>query len=81
MPITIKAIREKLSPFKPEHISSNNSEVYIDAIAPILTKTDFSAQHTLYIGAASKLPEQCPANVICIEDAPIPERIQKTAIR
>ncbi len=77
MPITLKAIWEKLRPYKPEHISTNNSEVYIDAIAPISPKTDFSAQHTLYIGMASELPEHCPANLICIEDVPIPEDYRK----
>ncbi len=77
MPITVKAIREQLELYKPEHISSNNTEIYIDTILPLQSQTDFSAQNTLYVGMASQLPSTCPANLVCIEDVPVPDEYKK----
>ncbi len=77
MPITVKAIREQLEPFNPEHLSSNNTEMPIDTVAPLQHQSDFSAPGTLYIGMASELPAHCPPNLICIEDVPLPDDYKK----
>jgi hypothetical protein len=44
MPITVKAIREQLEPFRPEHISSGNIECRIDKIVPLGPAVDAGAQ-------------------------------------
>ena len=77
MPITVKAIREQLEPFSPEHLSSNNTEMPIDTVAPLRPQSDFSAPGTLYVGMASELPARCPPNLVCIEDVPIPDDYKK----
>lgn len=77
MPVTLNAIREQLETFRPDHISSNNTEVQIEAILPLKADIDCNAQNTLYIGLTSELPQQCPANLICIENDPIPDAYKK----
>jgi sugar diacid utilization regulator len=77
MPITFRAIREQLVSFGPVHLSSNSQETVIEKIAPLRTGADDGAQNTMLIGLSSELPDSCPANVIVIEDSPVPEDFRK----
>ena len=77
MPIKVKAIREQIEAFRPEHISSGGMENQIDKILPLRPDADASAQDTLYIGLSSELPARCPVNVICVEDVPVPTDFSK----
>ncbi len=77
MPVSVKAIREQLESFRPEHVSSSNAETLIDFILPLRPGIDISAQDTLYVGFVSELPVSCPRNTICIEDTPISYEYRK----
>jgi sugar diacid utilization regulator len=72
MPITVRAIREQIESFCPTHLASGNLDTAIEKIAPLRLDTDCSDQNTLFVGMASALPERCPANLLCIEDVPVP---------
>jgi hypothetical protein len=72
MPITSRrsgADRE----LSPRHISSGSAENLIETILPLKKDVDAAAVGTLYIGYASELPAQCPVNVFCVGDAPVPK--------
>lgn len=71
MPISVKAIREQIETFCPDHISSNNADTPIDFIMPLGPDIDVRAQNTLYVGLVSELPAHCPINLICIENTPL----------
>ncbi len=77
MGVTVKAIRERLEALGPEHISSNNTEIQIEAVTPLKSQTEFGAQNTLYVGMTSELPPRCPPNLVCIEDEPLPPEYRK----
>jgi sugar diacid utilization regulator len=77
MPISIKAIREQIETFSPDHISSGSTENLIDTFLPLKPDVDTAATGTLYIGYASELPAQCPVNAICIADVPIQADFKK----
>lgn len=77
MPISVKAFREQIESFHPDHISSGSPENYIEKILPLNKDVDASATGTLYIGYASELPDQCPVNVFCIGDVPVPDDFRK----
>jgi sugar diacid utilization regulator len=77
MPVSIKAIREQIELFRPAHVSSYNAENLIDFILPLGPEIDAGAQDTLYIGYVSELPESCPMNIVCIEDAPLSEGFRR----
>jgi sugar diacid utilization regulator len=77
MPITMRAVREQLDTFKPVHLSSNNLETVIEKVEPLRSETDTGSQNTLFVGLSSELPPRCPANVILIENVPVPEEVRK----
>jgi sugar diacid utilization regulator len=77
MPITVKAIREQIEVFHPDHISTGSAENQIDTILPLRPDVNAGAQATLYVGLASDLPAQCPANAVVIEDVPVAVEYRK----
>ncbi len=77
MPVSVKAIREQLEAFHPNHLSSNNADTLINFILPLGPGIDVSAQDTLYIGHVSELPASFPMNIICVEDIPLPSDRRK----
>ncbi len=76
--ITIKAVWEKLKIYNPKHLASNNTEIQIKRILPLKSQTDFNEPNTLYVGLTSQLPEHGPTNLMCIEDAPLPDEYKKS---
>ncbi|SHI21655.1 PucR C-terminal helix-turn-helix domain-containing protein [Sporobacter termitidis DSM 10068] len=77
MPVTVKAIREQVGAFRPDYISPGGADNQIEKILPLRPDADTGAAGTLYVGLASQLPAQCPQNVVCVGDAPVPEAFKK----
>ena len=76
MPISVKAIREQLEVFRPDHVTSGGTDNLIEKIVPLSPGIDASAQDALYIGRVSELPARGPINAVCVEDVPYPEEFR-----